>query len=147
MLLTPVVMSFCEKHSINRQSASYAFFQRIRTALLVAIGEMFFRALSLKHGLQMFVRIFRHASLRSFTDGTALKLGMDLQDYLVILVVIAFVFVISLLKERDMDVRQKLYEKPVVVRALITALFVSLIVLFGAYGAGYVPVDPIYANF
>ena len=145
--ITPVVMSFCEKHSINRQSAPYAFFQRIRTALLVAIGEMFFRALSLKHGLQMFVRIFRHASLRSFVDGTALKLGMDLQDYLVILVVIAFVFVISLLKERDVDVRQKLYEKPVLVRALITALFVSLIVLFGAYGAGYVPVDPIYANF
>ena len=39
------------------------------------------------------------------------------------------------------------YEKPVLVRALVTALLVSLILLFGAYGAGYVPVDPIYANF
>ena len=140
-------MSFCEKHSINRQSAPYAFFQRIRTALLVAIGEMFFRALSLKHGLQMFVRIFRRASLRSFIDGTALKLGMDLQDYVIVLAVLVFVFVISLLKEKEVNVRQKLYEKPVPVRALITAVFVCLIVLFGAYGAGYVPVDPIYANF
>ena len=60
---------------------------------------------------------------------------------------IVFVFVISLLKERGCQVREQLYRRPVIVRALVTALLISLVLLFGAYGTGYVPVDPIYANF
>ena len=146
-LLAPFVISFCGKHRINRQNFIYRLFQMIRTAILVSIGEMFFRALSLKHGLQMFVRMIRHASLHSFADGTYLKLGMDLQDYIIVAATVLFIFVISLLKERGVNVRERLYEKPVLVRALVTALLISLILLFGAYGAGYVPVDPIYANF
>ena len=146
-LLAPVVISFCEKHRIDRKKFAYRLFQMIRTALLVAVGEMFFRALSLKHGLQMFAMMVRNASLRSFTDGTALKLGMDLQDYIVVAVMLVMVFIISLLRERGVRIRERLYEKPVLVRALVTAALISLILLFGAYGAGYVPVDPIYANF
>lgn len=145
--LAPPVIAFCEKHKIDRKRFFYRLMQMLRTALLVSIGEMFFRALSLKHGLSMFARMIRHASLRSFTDGTALKLGMDLQDYLIVLAAVLFVFVISLLKEKGCNVREKLYAKPVIVRALVTGLLVTLILLFGAYGTGYVPVDPIYANF
>ena len=146
-LLQPVVTSFCEKHGINRRKPLYRTFQIIRTFLLVAVGEMFFRALSLRHGLQMFAQMFRQASLKSFVDGTALKLGMDLPDYIIVAVVITFVFVISLLKERGHNVRDGLMAKNMAVRSLITVLLISFIVLFGAYGAGYVPVDPIYANF
>ena len=146
-LLAPVVIGFCEKHKINRRVFPYQLFQMIRTAILVAIGEMFFRALSLKHGLEMFMIMIRHASVRSFADGTWLKLGMDLQDYLIVAAMIVFVFVISLLKERGCQVREQLYRRPVIVRALVTAMLISLVLLFGAYGTGYVPVDPIYANF
>ncbi len=145
--LSPLVVSFCEKHRIDRQKFFYRLFQMLRTALLVSIGEMFFRALSLKHGLSMFVQMIRQASLRSFTDGTALKLGMDLQDYIIVAITILVVFVISILKEKGCDVRERLYAKPMLVRALITGILVTAILLFGAYGAGYVPVDPIYANF
>ena len=95
----------------------------------------------------MFAMMVRNASLRSFTDGTALKLGMDLQDYIVVAVTLVMVFIISLLRERGVRIRERLYEKPVLVRTLVTAALISLILLFGAYGAGYVPVDPIYANF
>lgn len=146
-ILAPFVISFCEKHGVNRRNFIYRLFQMLRTALLVAVGEMFFRALSLKHGLQMFAMMVRRPSIRSFTDGTALKLGMDLPDYIAVAAAVLLVFVISLLKERGVDVRQKLYDRPVIVRAFVTALLVSLILLFGAYGHGYVPVDPIYANF
>ena len=145
--LAPPVIAFCEKHNIDRKNFLYRLFQMLRTALLVTIGEMFFRALSLKYGLLMFARMIRQASLQSFVDGTWLKLGMDLQDYVIVALTVLFVFVISLLKERGCNVRGSLYAKPVIVRALITGLMVTLILLFGAYGAGYVPVDPIYANF
>ena len=146
-LLQPLVTSFCEKHQVNRRNPFYRAFQILRSFILVAVGEMFFRALSLKYGLQMFAQMFRQASVKSFVDGTALKLGMDLPDYIIVAVVIAFVFVISLLKERGCNVRGRLMEKNMLVRSLVTVLLISFIVLFGAYGAGYVPVDPIYANF
>ena len=108
---------------------------------------MFFRALSLKYGLQMFVQIFRQASFQSFFDGKVFKLGMDPQDFVIVAVVIVFVFVISLLKERGCNVRGSLMEKNMAVRSLVTVLMIAFIILFGAYGTGYVPVDPIYANF
>ncbi len=145
--VTPVVISFCEKHHINRRSFPYRLFQMIRTALLVAVGEMFFRALSLKTGLIMFRQMFTRATLQSFTDGKFLKLGMDRQDYIIVAVFVVCVFVISLLKERGCRVLDALYKKPMFIRCLITAVLVALILLFGAYGTGYVPVDPIYANF
>ena len=146
-LLQPAVVGFCEKHRINRRKPLYRAFQIIRTFLLVSIGEMFFRALSLKHGLQMFVQMFRCASLQSFVDGTALKIKMDLPDYLIAAVVLAGVFTVSLLRERGYNVRDHLMDKNMVTRSVITALLISFIILFGAYGTGYVPVDPIYANF
>ena len=146
-VLNPPVTAFCEKHSLNRRMPLYRAFQIVRTFLLVAIGEMFFRALSLKYGLQMFVQIFRQASLQSFFDGKVFKLGMDPQDFVIVAVVIVFVFVISLLKERGCNVRGSLMEKNMAVRSLVTVLMIAFIILFGAYGTGYVPVDPIYANF
>ena len=146
-LLQPWVTHFCEKHGINRRNPVYRAFQIIRTFLIVAIGEMFFRALSLKYGLKMFVQIFRQASLKSFLDGTIFQIEMDLQDYVIVGIVIVFVFVISLLREKEYNVRDHLMAKNMLVRSLVTVLLITFIVLFGAYGAGYVPVDPIYANF
>lgn len=146
-LLLPGVTGFCEKHRINRRNPVYRTFQIIRTSLLVAIGEMFFRALSLKYGLQMFAQMIRQASIQSFMDGTALKVEMDLPDYIIVAAVLAGVFTVSLLKERGYNVRDHLMSKNMVVRSIVTALLISFIILFGAYGAGYVPVDPIYANF
>lgn len=146
-LIQPLVIGFSEKHNINRRNPFYRAFQIIRTILIVAVGEMFFRALSLKYGLLMFAQIFTKASLKGLTDGTALKLGMDGQDYIITAVVIGFVFVVSLLRERGYNVRDHLMAKNMAVRSLVTVLMISFIILFGAYGTGYVPVDPIYANF
>lgn len=146
-ILQPGVAHFCERHQINRRNPVYRTFQIIRTCLIVAIGEMFFRALSLKCGLQMFVQLFARASLRCLTDGTALSLGMDLQDYLITGVAIVFVLVIGILREREYDIRSRLMEKNMVIRSLVTVSLIVFIIVFGAYGEGYVPVDPIYANF
>jgi hypothetical protein len=37
--------------------------------------------------------------------------------------------------------------KNLFVRSMVTVGLAAFLILFGAYGAGYVPVDPIYANF
>ena len=57
------------------------------------------------------------------------------------------VFVVSLLNERDIRVRDTLSKKPVAVRWAVLYALIFYLIIFGAYGKGYVPVDPMYANF
>ena len=38
-------------------------------------------------------------------------------------------------------------KKNIVIRWLVYYAIIMFIIIFGAYGRGYVPVDPIYANF
>ena len=62
-------------------------------------------------------------------------------------VVIVVIFIISLLKEKGIHIREKIATKNIAVRwSLYYALIISIIV-FGTYGLGIVPLDPMYANF
>ena len=53
----------------------------------------------------------------------------------------------SILQEKGINVNERLYAKNVVVRRSVIYSLILYIVIFGAYGAGYVPVDPMYAGF
>ncbi len=143
----PYVIRFTEKHSIDRESHLYRGMQIARTILLVNIGELFFRAEGLKAGFAMFRIMVTEFTLKSFFDGTILKLGMDAQDFLIVLVALVLVLSIHLLWERGVDLRQKLAEQKCVIRWAVYYGFLLFIILFGAYGVGYLPVDPIYAAF
>ena len=60
---------------------------------------------------------------------------------------LVFIFIIGVLKERDIQIRERIAAKNVVVRFAVYYALILSIVIFGAYGSGYVPVDPIYAGF
>ena len=86
-------------------------------------------------------------TLKSFTDGTILTLGMDAQDFLITLVALVLVLSIHLLWEKGTDLRDLLARQKTPVRWAVYYGFLFFIILFGAYGVGYLPVDPIYAAF
>ena len=50
-------------------------------------------------------------------------------------------------QEKGIDVRDKLSKKSTPIRWAIIYIFMLSIFIFGAYGPGYEPVDPIYADF
>lgn len=115
--------------------------------MLVVIGELFFRADSLRIGMSMFWKIltsFRPASLR---DGTLLSLGLDRMDYLAVGGGILIVFLVSCAEEKGVDVRSAIARCSLPVRWAIYYSVLLAVCLFGAYGVGYSPVDLIYANF
>ena len=60
---------------------------------------------------------------------------------------IAFIFVISVLNEKGICVRGAIAKRNVVIRWAAVYALIMFIIIFGAYGKGYVAVDPIYANF
>ena len=72
---------------------------------------------------------------------------MDIQDFIIIVIFTVLVFIISVMHEKDISVREKIAKKNIVIRWTIYYLIIFAIILFGAYGANYEVVQPMYANF
>ena len=132
---------------INEKHFIYKGFQIVRTTILVCIGELFFRANTLTDGINMFNKMITEFSFNTFVDGSALQLGLDLQDFILIFVVIILIFVISLIKEKGINIRESIANKNIFVRWCLYYALILIIIIFGTYGLGYVPLNPMYANF
>lgn len=146
-LLEPLFQWAAQKWHIRRDGPVYRGLQIARTVILVNIGELFFRANGLRAGLSMFGRMVSGFTLASLRDGSVWQLGMDRQDFLIVLAAAAIVLVIGLLRERGISIRESLAKRPLYVRWPAYLSLILFTVVFGAYGAGYIPIDPIYANF
>lgn len=146
-LIEPFVVRLTQKLHIQRKSFPYRCMQMVRTAILVCIGELFFRAEGLRAGLAMFRKMVTEFSFAALRDQSIFELGVDKHDCLIIFVVLLLVFVIGVLQERGIPIRQRISQKNLAVRFAVYYVLLLLIIVFGAYGRGYVPVDPIYAGF
>lgn len=146
-LFAPAAKWIHGKLRLSPQSLGFRIFQTLRTCILVVIGELFFRAEGLKAGLTMFGRMvsdFRFSGI----DAALLKtLSIDGKDFAIVGITLVIVFVISLLQERGIRIRQALQRKPLVLRWALLYALLFYILIFGAYGVGYIPVNPMYANF
>ena len=146
-IFEPAVIWITSKLHINREKAWYKGLQIIKTVLLVFVGELFFRATTVKAGFEMLGKMFTNFTFNSFKDGTIFKLGMDKNDFIIIAIYTVLVFVISILHEKDISVRKEISKKNIVIRWSIYYFIIFSLILFGAYGINYEAVQPMYANF
>ncbi len=146
-LLEPPTVWLAEKLHIRRASLWYRILQTIRTVFLVCIGELFFRAASLGYAVDMFRRILTGFTFASLQNGDVFKLGADAADFVIVLVTLVLVFVVGLIQEKGIRIRETIASKNMVIRFVFVYALIVFIILFGAYGAGYIPVDPMYAEF
>lgn len=142
-IFEPLIVKILNKLKISRQNKIYKFLQIIKTSFLVIIGELIFRAKDLTTAIGMLKSIFTNFNITKIN----FLLGMDIKDYIVLIISIIIVFIISMLKEKNINVREKISEKHIVVRWIIYYALILGIIVFGAYGPGYDPVEPIYADF
>ena len=142
----PLARAWASKRNIDRESGWYRVMRNLRTLAVVFIGELFFRASSLGDGIAMFTRIFSDFSLHSFVDGTVFSC-MSRADFAASLLFIPFVFAYDLAYERGHDLRLLAEQRGFVTRWAIWIAIVMTVVIFGAYGLGYIPVDPMYAQY
>ena len=145
-IFEPTIVKICEKLKINRKSTIYKGFQIVKTSLLVFLGEIFFRAINLTTAIQMIKRIFLHFDITSIGSEIP-NLGLDVKDFIVIVVALIVVLIVSILKEHNKNIREDVSKKHIVLRWAIYYALIFGILIFGAYGPGYEPVDPIYADF
>ena len=143
-IFEPLIIKICKKLYINRKNIVYRIFQSVKMTILVFIGELFFRAPTMKIAFAMLKKIFMFIPIKT---GEIMTLGLDIKDYIVLIISIIFIFVIGLLKEKGHNIREEVAGKNIIIRWILYYAFILIILVFGAYGIGYVPVDPIYADF
>ena len=143
----PPVAWAAEKIGLNRDSVPWRIFQMLRTAFLVGMGEVIFRASSLHQGVQMLKTMLTSFTLGSVKNGTLFTLGIDRHDFLITGVALFLVLAVSILQERGIKIRDYIAGRKTPVRWMIYYSAVLFVVVFGAYGNGYLPIDPIYAGF
>ena len=146
-LIDPVAHTLAQKLGVNRESLPYRVFRIARTLLVIFVGELFFRANGLDAGLTMFGQIATGFTLDSLASGAAFHIGMDGADWLIAALFVLLVFANNIAQEHGHDSLAFFAGKGTIVRwAAWIALFLAIVV-FGAYGLGYVPVNPMYAQF
>ncbi len=143
-LFTPLINKFCSFLHINQKNIIYRILQTIKMCLFVFIGELIFRADSIEQAFYMLKQIFTNFK---FSGVELASLGIDIQDLICLIIAIGIIFVISLLKEKGHNIREDIAKKPIVLRWMFYYALIFGIIIFGAYGQGYVPVDPMYADF
>lgn len=146
-ILKPTVINVTKKLHINRNAFPYRCMQIVRTFILVCFGELFFRAEGLMAGLKMFRKIFTDFTFASLKDGSLFTYGMDKQDYLIVIITAIIIFIIGLLQEKGVHIRRSIAKRGIAFQFAVYYVLILFTVIFGAYGAGYVPLDPIYAGF
>ena len=146
-IFDPLSKKILNKLHINVKKWWYKLFQIVRTIILVFIGELFFRAEGLKAGFTMFKIMISKFSFRSIANGELLNLGLDIKDLVVVIVFTIIILIVSILKEKGINIREKIAKRNIVLRWTIYLILIISVIVFGAYGVGYIPVDPMYANY
>jgi len=95
---------------------------------------------------RMYGTIFTKNNYNELFNGGLLNLGLSIQDYVVLIVCVAIVFIVSMI-QRSGSVRDKLAAKPIALRYAIYFALILAIIIFGAYGVGYDSSQFIYSQF
>lgn len=143
-LVEPLYNKALDKLHIRNDSKPWKLWMILRTFILVNIGWYFDMGTSLRAALTMIKQSVVSFSFSQFTDGSLLTLGLEARDYVIILVGCIVVFIISVLKEKGINIRESIASKNIVIRWTLYYVLILVIIMFG-YTGGVQAF--IYANF
>lgn len=141
ILLTPLFNIIVTKLNINKEAKWFKIMQILRTCLIVVIGMMLFRSHDLKSFDLMIINIFKTSNCSILSN------GLGIFDFAIILVGIILLFIIGLNKEKGINIYDKFSKLNMVSKICIYVIAITLVVIFGIYGAGYNVSDFIYGQF
>lgn len=147
ILLEPVYKKILEKLRVNTECFSWQLFQIVRTFILVSIGRIFSRADSLMISLKMIKNMFSEFNPWVLTDGTLYELGLEPREMFMVLLVIIVLFVVSLMQEKGMKIRQELDKQNMLFQWLVIIGAICFVLIYGAYGDSFNAADFVYEQF
>jgi alginate O-acetyltransferase complex protein AlgI len=146
-LLEPAAKKTAELLHLNRNGIPWRTMQAFKMAAIIFTGELFFRANGLHAGFSMLKSIFTKWNISVLFDGSLLKLGIDGNDFAAVAVGTVIVLIVGIMHEKGVHIRSRVAGMALPLRWTIYIAAILAVVVFGAYGDGYLPVDPLYAGF
>ena len=140
------VKKLTAKLKINRESKPYRAFQAVKLFIIVIMGELFFRAETVKDGFIMIGKVFTDFGLNTIVEDYSM-LGLDIFDWVIVISGVAAVSFVGILHEKGISIRQKIESWSTPVRWIFWYAGIMAVVFLGAYGFGYTAVDLIYAGY
>ena len=144
-LFAPFYGEMARKLHIPVESRPWMAVRILRTFLLVNISWYFDMAVSLGAALTMMKNTVTGFSLAALSDGSLLRLGLDLKDYAALALSCTVLLAVSLLQENHVNIRDTLSAKPLAARWCVYLMLLFSIPLLGQItmtGGGF-----IYAQF
>ena len=143
-MLAPVYARIHESLHINPKSWWYQVFCIIRTFILVNIGFYFDMAPDLHAANVMLSDTVTKAHLSQISMATVKAVGLTAQDLIIVAAGCIIIFVVSVLKEKGIKIREAVASRNIVLRWFIYIVFIMFILI---YGSTSTTSDFIYANF
>ncbi|NLP00431.1 MAG: MBOAT family protein [Clostridiaceae bacterium] len=141
----PLYAKFHQKFNV-RNTFGFRLFQVIRTFLLMSSLRILDCYRDVGISFRMFGSMFTKLNINELFTGSLLKLGLDISDYVVLLIGVIILISLSLV-QRSGSVREKISGKPVIIRYTVFVLLFFSIIIFGAYGIGFDSNQFIYNQF
>ena len=96
----------------------------------------------------MFKSIFKLTGLNLLLTGQGFLIGgLEEKDLLILAIGVVTIFITSLLKEKGIKLREKLFEQNLVFKWGLLYTIILAILVFGIYGVGYDVQSFIYGQF
>jgi D-alanyl-lipoteichoic acid acyltransferase DltB (MBOAT superfamily) len=130
-LLEPAYKKGLQTFRINAESKGWKSFQIFRTFVLINIGWVFDCSIGgLRAAAHTVKVIFTNMDFAQLTGGFISNIGLTSLDYIIIAAGCVVILIVSILKEKNIDIRESLARKPIPVRWLVYyAVFISIIIL------------------
>lgn len=137
------------KLHINTACFSYRCFRIVRTYLLFAVGNSFFRQRrGLADGFLMWGNMFKVNNPWIFVDGSLLNAGLDHAEWFALAVSVIILILAGIAKAKlNSSLRLWIYNQNVLFSYLVWITIIVLCVLWGWYGEGYTTQAFIYQQF
>ena len=146
-LMEPTYKAWNVKHSVLSESKAFHVVRVLRTFVIVNIGWYFDRCAHGMDALRMLGTTFTDWRGAQLTMETIKALGVGAADFYLLGLCTALVFVVSLVQERGVTVRNWISERNVLIRYVVLLAGVAAVMVLGVYGSGFDEASFIYYQF
>jgi len=147
LLLEPAFIKIKKKLHIRDKNRWYHVFQVLRTTVIIIIGRYLTRADGFLYAVAMLKKTLLHPIASQIVNGELLRLGLKMEDYLVIVFGMALLLFAEVLQECGKSLSAVLDRAPSFCQYAVMAMGFICILWFGVFSGDYIASEFIYMQY